>query len=79
MGCLGHNFGCRHARRSIKSSIDAGDHLASNKILSQNFGSLDWRSEPDKFGQKFEKTPICELPTRESLTQIKNLFLIQNK
>jgi len=53
----GHNFGCRHARRSIKSSIDAGDHLASRTILTQNFGLLDWRSEPVKFGQNLKKTP----------------------
>jgi len=43
MGFLGHNFGSRHARRSSKGSIDAGDHLVSRKSLSQNFGPLDWR------------------------------------
>jgi len=26
-GFLGHNFGSKHARRSSKGSIDAGDHL----------------------------------------------------
>jgi len=31
MGFWGHNFGSRHARRSIKSSIDAEDHLVSKK------------------------------------------------
>ena len=31
MGFFGHNFGSRHARRSSKGSIDAGDHLASKK------------------------------------------------
>jgi len=33
MGFLGHNFGSRHAIRSSKGSIDAGDHLVSNKSL----------------------------------------------
>ena len=51
---FGHNFGSRHARRPIKGSIDAGDHLVSKTILSQNFDSLDWRSGPVKFGQNFK-------------------------
>jgi len=46
MGFLGHNFGYRHARRSSKGSIDAGDHLVSKKSLSQDFGPLDWRPGP---------------------------------
>jgi len=33
---LGHNFGSRHARRSIKGSNDAGDHLVFIKSFSQN-------------------------------------------
>ena len=41
MGFLGNNFGSRHARRSSKGSIDAGDYLVSKKSLSQNFGPLD--------------------------------------
>jgi len=39
---LGHNFGSRHARKSIKGSIDGGDHLVSkqsvNKILAHWIG-----------------------------------------
>ena len=35
MGVLGHNFGSRHARRSIKGSIDAADRLVSKKSLNQ--------------------------------------------
>jgi len=50
MGFGGHNFGSRYARTSIKGSIDAGDHVVSTKGLSQNFGSLDWRPGPVKFG-----------------------------
>ena len=50
MGFLGHNFGYRHARRSSKGSIDAGDHLVSTKGLNQNFGPLDWRPGPVKVG-----------------------------
>jgi len=37
MKFLGHNFGSRHARRSSKGSIDAGDHPVFKKRLSQNF------------------------------------------
>jgi len=54
---LGHNFGCRHARRSSKDSIDAGDNLVSNKSLSQYFCPLDWRPRPVKVGQKTQNTP----------------------
>jgi len=46
MGFLGHNFGSKHARRSSKGSIDAGDHLVSKKVSSPNFGALDWRPGP---------------------------------
>jgi len=55
---LGHTFGPRHARRSSKDSIDAGDHLVSKKSLSQNFGSLVWRPGPVKVGQKNKDTTI---------------------
>jgi len=50
MGFLGHNFGSRHAIRSSKGFIDAGDHLVSKISLSQYFGLLDWRPDPVKFG-----------------------------
>jgi len=55
MGFLGHNFGSRHARRSSKGSIDAGDHLGSKKSLSQN--PLHWHPGPVKVGQKTQMTP----------------------
>jgi len=48
MRFLSHNFGSRHARRSSKGSIDAGDHLIFKKRLSQHFGPLDWRPGPVK-------------------------------
>jgi len=35
MGFLGHNSGSRHAKRSMKGSTDADDHLVSKIILSQ--------------------------------------------
>jgi len=36
MGFLGHDFGSKHARRSIKDSIDVSDRLVSNtSCLSQ--------------------------------------------
>jgi len=54
---LGHNFSSRHARRSIKGSIDAADRLVSKQILSHKNGLLDWRPEPVKVGQKFKNMP----------------------
>ena len=57
MGFLGHDFGSRHARKSRKGSIDAGDHLVLKKRLSQNFGPLNWHLRPVKVGQKTKNTP----------------------
>jgi len=56
-GFLGHNFGSRHARRLIKSSIDAHEYEVSKQSLSQNFGSLDWRPGSVKVGQNLKNTP----------------------
>jgi len=74
MGFLGHNFGSRHARRLSKGSIDAGDHLVSKKSLSQNFGPLDWRPGPVKFGQK--TPPLSEPRPGEPLTKIKKKYFL---
>jgi len=60
MGFLGHNFGSRHARRSSKGSINAGDHLVFKNSLSQNFGPWDWRPGPVKVGQKPKTPPLCK-------------------
>jgi len=38
---LGHNFGSRHTRRSIKGSIDADDRLVSKTSLNHKNGSLN--------------------------------------
>jgi len=65
MGCLGHNLVSRHARRSSKGSIDAGDHLVSKK-MSQNFGPLDWRPGPVKVGQKTQITPTLRASPRRT-------------
>jgi len=40
---LGHNFGPRNARKSIKGSNDSHYSLESNKSLSNKIGSLDQR------------------------------------
>jgi len=74
MGFLGHHFGSRHARRSSKGSIDAGDNLVFKTSLIQNFGPLDWRPGPIKIGQKTQKTPLCEPLPVEPLTQNKKSF-----
>jgi len=55
---LGHNFGCRHAKMSIKDSMDAADRLVSNKSLSQKNNSLDCRQMPFKIGQKCKNMPF---------------------
>jgi len=73
MSFLGHNLGSRHARRSSKGSIDAGDHLVFKKRLIQNFGPLDWRLGPVKVGQKKRNNSTLRLPG-EPLTQIKKFF-----
>jgi len=54
---LRHDFGSGHAKRSSTVSIDAGDYLVSKTSFSENFGPLDWRPGPVKFGQKNENTP----------------------
>jgi len=79
MRFLRHNYGSRHAGRSSKGSIDAGDHLVFKKRLSQNFGPLDWRPEPIKVGQKTETPPLCEPRPGEPLTQIKKIFFNRTK
>jgi len=78
MGFLGHNFGSRHARRSSKGSIDAGDCLVSKQSLSQTFGSLDWRPGPVKVGQKNKNTPTFRArPRRTPHPNQKKNFLIE--
>jgi len=64
MGFLGHNFGSRHARRSSKGSIDAGDCVVSKHSLLQNFCPWDWRPGPVKVGQKTENTPTLPAHSR---------------
>jgi len=62
----GHNFGSRHARRSSKGSIDAGDHLVSKNSSYQNFGPLDWRPGPVKVCQKNKNTPTLRARLRRT-------------
>ena len=78
MGFLGHNFGSRHARRSSKSSIHAGDHLVFKNSLSQNFGPWDWRPGPVKVGKKIENAPTLRASHRRTPhTNQKMFFLIE--
>jgi len=76
MFVLGHNFGSRHARRSNKGSIDAGDHLVFKKRLRQNFGPLNWRPGPVKVGQK-NKNTLRASPRRTPHPNQKTFFLIE--
>ena len=72
---LGHNFGSRHARRSSKGSIDAGDHVVSKTSLSQNFGPLDCCPGPVKVGQKTQNIPTLRAsPRRTPHPNQKNFF-----
>ena len=75
MRFLGHNFGSRHARRSSKGSIDAGDHLVFKKRLSQNFGALDWHPEPVKLGKKKRNTPSLRASPRRTPHPNQKIFL----
>jgi len=79
MGFLGHNFGARHARRSSKGSIDAGDHLVSRKSLSQHFGPLNWRPGSVKVGQKTKNTPILRASPRRTPHPDQKLFYNRTK
>jgi len=65
MGFLGHNLGSRHARRSIKGSIDADDHLFPKKWL------IGLASRASQIGQKSKNTPLCDGTPKEPLTQMK--------
>jgi len=45
-------------------------------------GSLDWRPEPVKIGQKFKNTPtfpLCDVSPGEPQSQIKKNFLIETR
>jgi len=66
MGFWGHNFGSRHARRSSKGSINAGDHLVFKNSLNQNVDSWDWRPGPVKVGKKNEKAPTLRASPRRT-------------
>ena len=71
------NFGSRHARRSSKVSIDAGDYLVSKKSFGQNFGPSDWRPEPVKVGQITENTPTLRARPRQTPHPNQNFFFIE--
>jgi len=77
MGFWGHNFGSRHARRSSKDSIDAGNDLALKKRLSENFGPLDSSPGPVKVGQKKKKNTLRASPRRTPHPNQKIFFVIE--
>jgi len=56
-GFLAHNFGHRHASKSIKGSIDADFALVFNKTLSQKNGSMSWGPGLLEGGQNFQNIP----------------------
>jgi len=79
MGFLGHNFGCRHARRSIKSSIDADDHLVSNEIWAKNLAHWIGVEGQSKLVKNPKTPPLCELLPGEPQPQIKKCFFNRTK
>jgi len=76
MGFLGHNFVSRHARRSSKGFIDAGDCLVSKNSLRQNFDPWDWRPGPVKVGQKNENTTTLRAHPRRTPHPNQNFFFL---
>ena len=79
MSFLGHNFSSRHARRSSKGSIDAGNHLVFKKRLNQNCGPLDWRPGPVKVGQKKRNTPTLRASPRRTPHPNQKIFFNRTK
>jgi len=58
--------------------MDVGDHVVSNKSLSQNCVSLDWRPGPVKVGQKFKNTPTLGAPSRRTPNPNQKIFFNRN-
>ena len=74
MGFLGHNFGSKHAWRSSKGSIDAGDHLVSKKVWAKILAYWIGVQGLSKLVKKPKAPPLCEPLPGEPLTQIKKIF-----
>jgi len=81
MGFLGHNFGSRYVRRSIKGSIDAGDHLVSKKTLSLSpFWLIGLASRDSQSWSKIQKHPHFGSSSQENpLPKSKFSFFIRNQ
>jgi len=73
-GFSGYNFFSRHARRSIKSSIDADDCLVSKQIFNRKNGLSDQRPRPVKVGKNSKTCLLCYVTKRKPPTQMKPLF-----
>jgi len=76
---LGHNFSCRHARRSIKGSINATDCLVSNKNLIQKMAHWIGAQGPSKLVKNLKTCPLCDVTKRKPHAQIKQFFLIETR
>ena len=79
MGFLGHNVGFRHARRSRNGSIDAGDHLVSNKSLNQNLAHWIGVQGHSKLVKKSKIPPLSEPLPGKPLTKFKKNFFNRTK
>jgi len=71
MGFLGHNFSCRHDRRSIKDSIDVTDCVVSKNILSHKMAHRIGVQGPSKWVKNSRTCPLCDVTKRKPHTQIK--------
>jgi len=69
-----HNFGYRYARKSFKGSKDTYFGLVSEKILSQNNGSLVGVQGQVKVAKKCKNTPTCGIPPWKRQTENEKLF-----
>jgi len=73
-GFLAHNFGYRHASKSIKGSVDTDFDLVFNKTLSQKNGSIGWSPGLAKCGRNFQTTSTCGSPPSKPPTENKKRF-----
>jgi len=65
MKFLGRNSGSSHARKSIKGSIDADDHLVSKTILSQKIAHWIGAQGQSNLVKNSKIPPLCDIPQKE--------------
>jgi len=80
MGFWGHNFGSRHARRSSKVFIDAGDYLVATKSFRENFCPIGLASRIRQIWSKKRKhTHFASQSQANPSPKSKNVFINRTK